>query len=312
MASLLSAPGQLLSNIRTMQIWRTPTSFFGSFSYKDIALYAVAIVIVGFIIFMLLGKDIFFVKSTSFQDDVHKFWEKEPLSGNYIVPFERVEINSNYYTCILELNLINTRPRGISDSNRHIFHKGSDDILSSRPFGLPNQMNPGVFLDPNVNDILVFVDTVKDNYVLRESVRILDIPLDTHFYFGVIINKRVLEVYINCKLEATKLLDGEPVDVENAWFGTAGANPANAKIKNLSLWNYPLDVNSISQICKVITKEDVIYQPTCAVDKPRIDENGMNTTATSKNDNLLNFKMMDTVFKSKEAKSQRDTFDIFN
>jgi hypothetical protein len=311
MASLLRAPGQLLNTMSTMAIWKTPTFSFSSFSYKDIALYAVAIVIVVFIIYMLLGKELF-VKSHTFQDDVRKFWEKEPLSGNYIVPFERIEINSNYYTCILELNLVNTRPRGISDSNRHIYHKGSNDILNSRPFGLPDQMNPGVFLDPNVNDILVFVDTVKNNYVLRESVRIIDIPLDTHFYFGVIINKRVLEVYINCKLEATKLLDGDPLNVENAWFGIAGSNPANAKIKNLSLWNYPLDINSLSQICKVIMKDDIIYQPVCKVDKPRIEEKGMNTTAKSKFDNLLNFKMTDNVLDSKNVKSIRDTFDIFN
>ena len=73
-------------------------------------------------------------------------------------------------------------------------------------------MNPGVFLDPNLNDILVFVDTEGGD---RESLRIPNIPLDIPFRIGIILNDRVLEFYLNCRLETTKILKYKPKKVDN-------------------------------------------------------------------------------------------------
>jgi hypothetical protein len=107
-------------------------------------------------------------------------------------------------------------------------------------------MNPGVFLDPNLNDILVFIDTEN---ATRESVRIVDIPLDMPFRITVVVNKTVLEVYLNCRLEVTKILKNPPKVVDNQWFGLAGAASAQAQIQNLRVWPSPLLSTDIHPLC---------------------------------------------------------------
>jgi len=85
-------------------------------------------------------------------------------------------------------------------------------------------------------------------------VRIRDIPLDIPFRLGIVVNERVLEVYLNCKLEVTKLLTHKPKKVENKWFGVAGAAAANDQIQNLYLWKRPLVSTDMRYLCPPIPK----------------------------------------------------------
>jgi hypothetical protein len=59
----------------------------------------------------------------------------------------------------------------------------------------------------------------------------------------------VLEVYLNCKLEVTKVLNSPPKTVENQWYGLAGSANAQAQIMNLRLWQNPLTANDIRPLC---------------------------------------------------------------
>jgi hypothetical protein len=185
------------------------------------------------------------------------------------------------YTTLIDCVLYNTRSytnvwNDGEGPYRHIYHRGSNELLSAAsasiiggcsptgtasdklpPQGLPRSMNPGVFVDPNLNDLLIFIDTLD---ATRESIRIADIPLDIPFRLGIVVNKNVLEIYLNCKLEVTKLLKNQPRPVENTWYGLSGSAAAQAQIQNLSVWNYSLPSSDISHLCpkvKFATKRTI-------------------------------------------------------
>ena len=160
------------------------------------------------------------------------------------------------YTILMECNLLESRTVSTAPVHRHIFHRGSDEF-SSNPSAavsaisgnLPRRMNPGVFLDPLTNDLLVFVDTVSSSKSYRESLRIPDIPLKTPFRLGIVVSHRTLDVYINCRLEDTKLLQGTPKPVEMTVYGEAGPNPAPLQLQNVYLWSYAITTSDMTSVC---------------------------------------------------------------
>jgi hypothetical protein len=122
--------------------------------------------------------------------------------------------------------------------------------VSLPPYGLPKRLNPGIFLDPNTNDIIIFVDTKSQTGdVYRESGRISDIPLDKPLRLTVSLHNQVLEVDLNCKLELTKVLAGEPKPVENVLYGLCGKAAAEASIQNLYVWPYAISSEALSHFC---------------------------------------------------------------
>jgi len=287
MASLFSAPGQLINSVRGMDLRTMATTF----SYQSVIIYIVVFAIIGFIVFMLLGKE-FDLRIIDLRpmrmkvlDDAQVFWQKMPLSKKFVVPEDTMEnFRETKYTCLMDIVLKNTRPRSGGNVYRHLYHRGSEDLASSTlpAYGLPKRMNPGVFLDPNVNDILVYVDTVKNGTTFRESLRISDIPLDIPFRLAVMVSRRILEVYINCKLETTKLLDGDPKEVENAWYGLSGGSPAEAQLQNLTIWRRPLIIDEITHMCPPKLLVFNMAEQVCESDKPTMDIDGMKTKLVDK------------------------------
>ena len=183
------------------------------------------------------------------------------------------EFDSRLYSIQFDGIIYNTRNYMTTEGPyRHIVHRGSKELLATTPngiplsgcapagvgelppFGLPARMNPGIFVDPNINDIIVFVDTMNGATPYRESVRIVDVPLDTPFRLGVIVNGQVLEVYLNCKLEVTKVLAGVPREIENEWYGIAGRANAQAQIQNLMIWTSALAADEIRPLCPELPK----------------------------------------------------------
>jgi hypothetical protein len=182
-------------------------------------------------------------------------------------PFER-------YTMILDMLWINTRMDGNTKQlYRHIVHRGSGEaadflqrtspqinasgptgpteteILSRMPQGLPIRMNPGIFADPHTNDMLIFIDTEQDNQTYRESLRIPDIPMDEPFRLALLVMPNMIEVYINCQLEVTKMIDGRPRKIEEAWYGLVGPKPLNAQVQNLRLLDDVIAPKDLKTYC---------------------------------------------------------------
>lgn len=205
--------------------------------------------------------------------DAHLFWKPSARFTNLIVPEKSIpEFMNTLYSISFDVVLQNTRNfKGTRGPWRHIIHRGSDELAQSTiggaimkagcaaangsgplpPFGLPKRMNPGIFLDPNINDIIIFIDTERGGDSYRESVRIKDIPMDVPFRVELIINERILEVYLNCRLEVSKVLSGRPRSVEDVWYGLSGSAAAQAMIQNLYVWKRPLTADSIGALCAV-------------------------------------------------------------
>jgi len=170
------------------------------------------------------------------------------------------------YSMSLELLITDTRTTDKFGPYRHLVHRGTSDLQSFIPNspgshpkgagdlndGLPSQMNPGIFVDQFSNDLLIFVDTDPvgvGGQAYRESVRISDAPLNKPFYIHLTVHDRLLEVYMNCRLAATKLLHGNPRAVPNDWFGRVGFARARAIVQNMTLWDSNLYAIEIRNMC---------------------------------------------------------------
>ncbi len=190
------------------------------------------------------------------------------------------EFDSRSYSVQFDCVLYNTRNYMTNEGPyRQILHRGSKELVAEGggnvlsgcapagvgelpPFGLPSRMNPGIFVDPNLNDIIVFVDTMNGATPYRESVRIVDVPLDVPFRLGVVVNGQVLEVYLNCKLEVTKVLAGVPREIENTWYGISGRANAQAQLQNMMLWTFPLAAEEMRSLCPDMPKF-AVKRPIC-------------------------------------------------
>lgn len=198
--------------------------------------------------------------------------------------------NTNFarYTLMLDMVWYNTRAQQDANKYRHILHRGSSEVgglveastlrlleqsgsssaltattggasaseltqVGTMPFGLPSRMNPGIMADPVTNDMIIFVDTERGGEYQRESLRVADVPLDTPFYLGILVADTYMEVYVNCRLEATKVLRGTPRAVERDWYGVSGPTPLAGYIRNLRYWNSrALSPREIEPLCPPI------------------------------------------------------------
>lgn len=204
-------------------------------------------------------------RSTSLYWKSKRVW---PPSGNTAnltaYPSQFGALQDISYSFNMDLILKETRTNVTNGIHRHIFHRGSDEYASATPPStLPRRMNPGVFLDPLTNDLLIFVDTLDGSNGYRESLRIADLPLGSAFRLGLVLNNRVLDVYINCRLEETKMLKGTPRTVENRLYGVAGPSPAPVQLQNVYCWDTPLPSNDFTTLCG--TAPTFTVTPTCPV-----------------------------------------------
>lgn len=252
---------------------------YGNGGWMRWGIILLAIVIVALAVLMVAGVNLKAVVVSDMPRD-RVFWKTfDPVIPLRVSPQEVKDFSEfGRYTTSIDMIWINSRVRtegaATAGRYRHILHRGSGeaadfmnvlqtiqgpsslsaaaDVLDRMPFGLPVRMNPGIMADPVTNDMLVFVDTVKDNQQMRESVRIPDIPLEQPFQLTVVVLHNMLEVYINCRLEVTKLLEGIPREVDAAWYGLSGPRPLNAAIQNLRLFGTGLDSGQVGALCKKV------------------------------------------------------------
>jgi hypothetical protein len=78
--------------------------------------------------------------------------------------------------------------------------EGSDPVVQGN-------LNPGVFLYPETNNLMVSVATY---YNPSERVSVTNIPLQKWVHLTVVLNNRTVDVYVNGKLERSKVLAGVP------------------------------------------------------------------------------------------------------
>jgi len=266
-----------IGNLRNYVATQVPTTLSSS-GFTGKLLMGLAI---GFFIYVLIllltGKkiDVSWAdprpKSMIVLSDATRFWAPSSVFTNLTTKHDAIpEFPSRDYSVLADCVLLNTREFSTTEGPwRHILHRGSNDLEQTTiggaalsgcssagvgsnplpPFGLPRRMNPGIFLDPNKNDLIIFVDTESGSQSYRESVRIPDIPMDIPFRLSLTLKNQVLNVYLNCRLEITKVLDGVPRSVENRWYGLAGAAAAQAQLQNLYVWRRALQADEAGAAC---------------------------------------------------------------
>jgi hypothetical protein len=242
--------------------------WFSEMGWGPILLTLLVVVLLIIILFVMAGSPLFRSAAKRTTADSLVFW-KSPDPGVALridtsevgagIPFTR-------YTLLVDMIWYNTRVRRQAAGEnpyRHILHRGSTEVanyaanvpllgdkpsdtdrntldtttaLDVIPFGLPTRMNPGIMADPYTNDMLIFFDTENGTRFYRESLRIPDIPMDQPFRLAIVVVERYIEVYLNCSLEATKMLEGIPRDVGREWFGLSGPVPLPAQVQNLRLF----------------------------------------------------------------------------
>lgn len=211
------------------------------------------------------------------------FWSSiDADAQNLIVPAKQSPTTlAAQYTVSVQLIVGDSRAPD-QQRFRHILHRGSNpcglsaqkagptghagiqssdiaNLETSEPTytmaGLPQIMNPGVFLDNFKNDIHIFVHTqgTEDGApaLWLESMTIEDVPLNTPITLGIICNGKVLEVYWNCRLYSTMMLRGTPYlpKADNQWFGRYCAHPMTGLVKNLELWPTALSIGDYTRMC---------------------------------------------------------------
>lgn len=240
-------------------------------SYNWLLIIAIGIFIVGIVLIVARVPKSLFDRARDKKTTMKTFWKSVEPNQKLEVSFKEAGTPSfTRYTVMIDMMWGNTR---VSYSNadttpyRHIVHRGADDtvkaleestledatldkVLDKLPNGLPITMNPGIMVDPVKNDMIIFVDTEKDNDIYRESVRIPDIPLGEPITLTVVISDRMMEVYVNCRLEVSKILDGVPRTVPRMWYGLSGPYRLPGAVQNLRIWNTSLGAAEIRGMCK--------------------------------------------------------------
>lgn len=215
------------------------------------------------------------------------FWSSvQADSENLVVPAKEspTTLASNWSVSAQLIIADSRNPNPMSGAFRHILHRGSNPVgistttagstghagiqASDVPTtgdaaeptytttGLPQLMNPGVFLDKYKNDIHIFIHTrglEEGKHVLwLESMTIEDLPLNTPITLGIICNGKQLDVYLNCRLYSSMLLKGTPYlpKADNQWFGRYGAFPFTGLVKNLTLWPGQLGSTDYIGVCR--------------------------------------------------------------
>lgn len=210
------------------------------------------------------------------------FWKSSTTSGeNLVVPAsDSPTFRADTYTMSVQFAISDSRTPSIGNF-RHILHRGSNPcsipITAAGPTGLagikstdlpanaessytsnglPSFMNPGLFLDKYKNDLHIFVHTRDNtNTTILESMTVEDLPLNAPISVGIVCNGTSLEVYVNCSLYSTLLLQGKPYmpTAMNQWFGRYCAFPMYGVVGNLQLWDAALGATDYAKMCRALT-----------------------------------------------------------
>jgi hypothetical protein len=232
------------------------------------------------------------------------FWRltaADSAPENLIVPEADSPIKAaDNYTMSVQLVIGDSRTPS-AGKFRHIAHRGSNPCGLAAPptpgpngqagiqpgdlppnveatyssLGLPQIMNPGIFLDKYKNDIHIFVHTTGVEsgmpVLWLETTTLEDLPLQKPLTLGVICNGKTVEIYINCKLYSTLVLRGKPYlpKSENVWYGRYCAYPMSGIIKNLQLWGDALNSGDYQKMCGGAASFDMGALPQTCASAPR-------------------------------------------
>ncbi len=112
------------------------------------------------------------------------------------------------------------------------------DKLASDLFNLYGDTNLLVYLDPAKNDLNITAVTMDNQNVLHpEGIpAIPNIPLETPVRITIVFQPRMMEVYMNGNLQATRVFLGRPKETTGPFFAPSEFVRETARVGNLQFW----------------------------------------------------------------------------
>ena len=131
-----------------------------------------------------------------------------------------------------------------------VFYKGNDfssnpDDSDSLGLNFPNNA-PGVYIAPNTNDLIIFMNTFN---VINEKITVNDIPLNKWVNVIIRCQDRTIDVYINGTIIKSHNLHGVPKQNYGDVYIAPNGGFAGY-ISNLWYYNYALGTAAISNLVK--------------------------------------------------------------
>ena len=130
----------------------------------------------------------------------------------------------------------------LQDQYKHIFHKGSGNIM---PDGLSEPNNAhGLYIKPNSNELLLIMNTFTD---IDENISISNVPMNKWVCVQIRCSNRDIDVYMNGTIAKRLKLNGVPrQNYGDVYIAQNGG--FSGYISNLRYYNYALNVTEIQSI----------------------------------------------------------------
>jgi len=141
------------------------------------------------------------------------------------------------------------------DKYKCVFYKGNDfydaknegnplnEEVNKYGLNFPNN-SPGVYLAPNMNDLIVFMNTFN---TINERVIINDIPINKWVSIIIQVDNKTLDVYVNGTITKSHELHGVPKqNYGQVWLGAQGG--FDGYVSNLWYYPYTLGISKIENI----------------------------------------------------------------
>lgn len=155
------------------------------------------------------------------------------------------EFTYSIWLYVKDDNFIQQGQEQCRENYRHIFHKGSNETISTG--GKPLLQSPGVWLDGNNNKINIVMNTYYSPY---ERCDVGNIPINKWFNLTIMLIGNSLDVYINCNLKKRCRLNGVPkLNFDDLWITHKGG--FSGFKSRFRYFNYAIEPYKISQICKM-------------------------------------------------------------
>jgi len=127
-----------------------------------------------------------------------------------------------------------------------VFYKGNDYASGKSEqegINFPNNA-PGVYIAPNTNDLVIFMNTFN---VINEQITVTNIPLNKWVNIIIRCQNTTLDVYINGTITKSQELHGVPKqNYGNVYVAMNGG--FSGYISNLWYYNYALGSNEITKL----------------------------------------------------------------
>jgi hypothetical protein len=163
------------------------------------------------------------------------------------------ELTYSFWIFIKDTNFSNNNAKcggsSLGDGFLHVFHKGSNDYVStgqdnSSATSRPLLQSPGVWLYPNVNKLNITFNTYEN---IVETADVGNIPLNMWVNIIIILIGSSLDVYVNGNLKKRVKLSGVP-KLNYGDLYTSNWGGFQGYLSNLRYFNYAIQPYLVDQL----------------------------------------------------------------